>query len=1353
MQQQQQPAVPQPALSSRRDGVAGAVPIAFWPSTYVPQEIICLAVSPDGSTLAAACSSGQVYIWSCSVVATPGRDALVKLDPVAVALSGWLGPNEVFGLDFCICDEAAQAVGALPRLLLACLLSSGQIRILDTTDGRCVMSVPGRRPLGDDSHMGGGSVLFRVLEDGHHVLLATGSGDPVLLDLLSGQDVISFPVPAVSNDGPLLNLVAPPYSTGCGGDNGLHFAAFTCKTLMLWHWLKPAAGTRSPPTRPSCSLSFGFGGRTTRSGGTSSTAPVAVVFKAGYLVLVLAEEVLVWRVKSDNSGVSSYLEWKIPQQASFSALTGAAILGGMAPHTGPQLKMASSGVGKSLQSQRRPRSASPPRPDLPVDQPPRLILWTSQCSVYNTALDTASSSALSYDVLCSPWTSLPASEQHVAWWCLGSSLVGATFDSLGDKIFLQAAEAQIPRPQWTCAADLEDLWRMPPQKAGRRMQHGQSTMTAAVLVQARQCTWLVLGMLKAGGHDGCVCALSLAGEAQTRRLALPEGFAKPTSLLALGPRFLACGDARGAVCWWALPDLTLGGSVAARDCTAAVLSLVRVWSLGPHQDELLPDPSIVAALDELGKCRILDLTTGEVLCSLQSQSGVSLWIDKPLRMIHDPAGRYICAATPGRTWVWDLGSGSFERSVGEAKPEEEPARGMPPPRKEAVPGSQRWSIYRSPGFGLSAVVWQAPAAAEPSAPNARAAWWLGEACLDGPLWKLPVVLVAPSDLLVAPPAAVEAAGPGAPGKEVTMEGPAWPPIEIPREIEEQLSELGVCLPGVPFLVGSMGADNALSFPLPRRRGLAVHSQPPARLRKPPCAVGESRSSDLLAVVAGCRRKVQNTPDAAGGPHALALPSYPSSQDIHVGLANIAWLLLHAESPRPLLQQCALPLLRQLLRGPASVDAISSLAAWVAVLHMKPPREPPPESSLRQGPFGTVAAFRDGATVLLALLGHLQPRLFEQRCPAAVAGLVAEGLCARMFSRSSSVQLQSLCCEVFAMAFSFWRRHISPQAMSNMPCSLGRSTGAPRPAGAGARGGGGGASTPGAPGAGPAALRGAGGGPAGEQQAPAVVLMEEAAGDECLEWLALHLLALYQEPRVAPSSLEVLMHVGMADAGTLLHIMGKAARRLEAGAAYTSSALFVLVNFIQRYPSKVLPFLSKFTEAVLRCLEPSDPSLRRQSLLAVTGALHELVQTFPMVAFHQQSQKFAVGTGDGLVVVYDLRTATKWRILEGHAAGPVSALAFSHDGGQLCSYSSFDRTVRMWQCNPTGFFGGLLGTSGRCLKSQSLPVIPAGAAANAGDEGAWRTVSLAWPAPTPAGSSPLSLVRENGEAVQVSFDST
>lgn len=39
----------------------------------------------------------------------------------------------------------------------------------------------------------------------------------------------------------------------------------------------------------------------------------------------------------------------------------------------------------------------------------------------------------------------------------------------------------------------------------------------------------------------------------------------------------------------------------------------------------------------------------------------------------------------------------------------------------------------------------------------------------------------------------------------------------------------------------------------------------------------------------------------------------------------------------------------------------------------------------------------------------------------------------------------------------------------------------------------------------------------------------------------------------------------------------------------------------------------------------------------------------MVTFHQQTQRFSVGCTDGLIVLYDLRTATKWKVLEGHTS--------------------------------------------------------------------------------------------------------
>lgn len=35
----------------------------------------------------------------------------------------------------------------------------------------------------------------------------------------------------------------------------------------------------------------------------------------------------------------------------------------------------------------------------------------------------------------------------------------------------------------------------------------------------------------------------------------------------------------------------------------------------------------------------------------------------------------------------------------------------------------------------------------------------------------------------------------------------------------------------------------------------------------------------------------------------------------------------------------------------------------------------------------------------------------------------------------------------------------------------------------------------------------------------------------------------------------------------------------------------------------------------------------------------------MVSFHQESQHLAVGTKENVIIIYDLKTATRWHVLE------------------------------------------------------------------------------------------------------------
>ena len=92
--------------------------------------------------------------------------------------------------------------------------------------------------------------------------------------------------------------------------------------------------------------------------------------------------------------------------------------------------------------------------------------------------------------------------------------------------------------------------------------------------------------------------------------------------------------------------------------------------------------------------------------------------------------------------------------------------------------------------------------------------------------------------------------------------------------------------------------------------------------------------------------------------------------------------------------------------------------------------------------------------------------------------------------------------------------------------------------------------------------------------------------------------------------------------------------------------------------------------------------------------------FPMVAFHHESQRLAVGTHDGPIAIYDVRTSAKWKILEGHS-GNVTCLSFDSKGNLLASYSAVDLTVRLWKVGNIGFFSTIMGGTGKSANTVNL----------------------------------------------------
>lgn len=1430
------------------------VPCVFWPPNGVTQEIEHLVVSPDGSFLAAACSSGQVYTWRCREEAPEDQDRAM-LEPAALALAGWLGPARVLALDFCRAGLAAEVAGLRRgQALLVCLMGGGTVRLLDPGDGRCVATVPPFLAPSPAARQEVQSAALRVLADGRHAAVTCLAAEINIVDLWSSRWVASLVVPG---DAPLLRVAAPRWSGSGGGSlsTALEVAGLGEASVFVWRW--------SPPERsaaPCFSFSFGRG-----YGRTAAGCPSALALEGGIALFGIPGRLLLLAVGEADVEMDPILgvdEDAVVANIAVPGFVGAELLC-LPMHTAPAERWGDPKEGRVVSGvSRRFRSWGPQL----VGARQRveheiltLLAWTSEGQVQHASLCSIAkgrggrTSAVGAPTL-EPWGQFPdtVGTPQCCWWpSSGSSVVGAITGRSSDSIYHSAALLSSGQrlPRWLRASSLQDLWR--PGVRGKRRE----SIVCAAAIEAARCVWMVVAFSGRGG----ICAIAAATGSgqplpQPNMLQIPEHFGEPACMVALGPKFLVAADCEGSLCWWSLPGWTLAGKLPAI-YRIPVVHLARVASTSGAST----NPVLVAALDMLGQCRLVDIGAGEVRCVLQSQSGLSLWLEEPLFFNFDPVASYIFAETAGRTWVWDATSGAFQTSF--PTPGSCTANGSAQetsPRKALASGSG----LRGSSPSLEILPWQTAELAtgaaflgQDTSSGSIPVWRLGEVMLDGPLWRLPVAIFSPGSIssggaassaqtrsaasgasaatitasepatdsstnLTAAqigearrePTPNEASGPaGAPDADCTAAVLPWPADR--REVEAQLVQLGLELPAEPFVVGVLGVDGSLGFPLPRSSGLRERSAPPgARDRAHVCARGAAplRANGasrlfLRAGAEGARRRVRNaSPPARGADReeVSALTRSPTTTSAQSGLFHAAQLLVHSDAPGPWLQRVAFPALRIVLDEAPIMDTISALLTWTKALRLEANDAAAPGDralmTLRHAAFGSPEGLRDVAAALLAAVAVVRPQLFVQLCPPTTGARVAELLCAQMFGRTRAPRTQSLACEVFARGFPRWRPHLASVAPLRSTGRQHNAAGAPASAAASpafgesvaatARAGGASAGVdaarrpgversqsfepkPGGGGGG-GGIGGGGGG-------------EGASGytaDEDLEWLAAQALALYQEPRVASSCLGVLMQVGFADPLTLVHVMGRAARRVDLGTSYSASALFILVAFLHRFPAKLLPVLPRFAEAVLRCLEPSDPSLRRQSLVAVTTALRELVQTFPMVAFHQPSQKIAIGTGDALVVVYDLRTATKWRILEGHT-GAVAAVAFSKDGGKLASYSGRDSSVRVWQCASAGFLGGLLGASGRCTRHVTLPpaaspgavaaaASAAAAAAGHATPGAqaafgaqaaagaamrqrdntavaatpWRAVTLGW---TERGS--LRLVRESGEIVQLQAD--
>ncbi|KAK0526987.1 hypothetical protein OC835_005108 [Tilletia horrida] len=137
--------------------------------------------------------------------------------------------------------------------------------------------------------------------------------------------------------------------------------------------------------------------------------------------------------------------------------------------------------------------------------------------------------------------------------------------------------------------------------------------------------------------------------------------------------------------------------------------------------------------------------------------------------------------------------------------------------------------------------------------------------------------------------------------------------------------------------------------------------------------------------------------------------------------------------------------------------------------------------------------------------------------------------------------------------------------------------------------------------------------------------------------------------------------------------------LHARSAAHCSATMRLVTFLVRQePLILLANLPRLAEAVVKSLDPTVTAMREAVMQAATVMISDLVHTYPSIDFHGRAQRLAVGTHEGACILYDVKTATRLYVLEGHHGAPCDACSFSPDGRRLVTLSHSEGRALIWK---------------------------------------------------------------------------
>jgi hypothetical protein len=179
--------------------------------------------------------------------------------------------------------------------------------------------------------------------------------------------------------------------------------------------------------------------------------------------------------------------------------------------------------------------------------------------------------------------------------------------------------------------------------------------------------------------------------------------------------------------------------------------------------------------------------------------------------------------------------------------------------------------------------------------------------------------------------------------------------------------------------------------------------------------------------------------------------------------------------------------------------------------------------------------------------------------------------------------------------------------------------------------------------------------------------------------------------IAIDSLQAFINVANIDTKLYIDFISGFLANHQNPAGLLNTAITSLYPLMHKYPVCLRDYLETCVTLVLKVLDPHFITVRDACLISCTNILRYLVEIYPMITFHQETQKLALGTINGSIIIFDIRTASKWQHFDA-CKSPITALAFSPSGDKLASFSSTDGQVLVWTIDSnvlTSFLGNLV----------------------------------------------------------------